>query len=323
MLLTVIINEYNSKEFLHKCIASISNQSLKELEIIIIDDHSSTKASERDLDEWDDKIRYVYNEKNIGLGASRNIGIGLASGKYICFIDSDDWVDLNYYDTACRYMENHSACIGQVGIYRDIDSHINKSFERFSYKESMIIDKETAIHILSKKYNLGIQFSFTVTSKIFLLKFLKNNELRFIPDVYYEDFSFTVRSFLKAPYVLTIPGTRYHHYKREGSIIQSVNEKHINDFITVFADIKELLESTKQFCIYRDDYYKMLEYYFNIIIKQLFAFTLGEINKKTFLKLLLKKSTSIVDLNDYFNYLNSEEIRNHLQPHLADIITNA
>ena len=92
--ITIIVPIYNSEKYLKKCIDSLVNQTKKELEIILIND-GSTDNSEKIIKEYkDDRIKYIKNE-NQGIGITRNEGIAKAQGKYLMFIDSDDYLEKN------------------------------------------------------------------------------------------------------------------------------------------------------------------------------------------------------------------------------------
>ncbi len=96
---SVIVPVYNAKKYLVKCLDSIINQTLKNIEIIIIDDGSSDGSSEICLEYAAKDKRIIYFKKeNEGLAAARQDGIERASGEYIGFVDSDDWLELNMYE---------------------------------------------------------------------------------------------------------------------------------------------------------------------------------------------------------------------------------
>ena len=98
--ITVIVPVYNTKKFLKRCIMSIMNQSYSNLEIIIIND-GSTDGSEKicnELEKADERIRVIH-QKNNGIAATRNIGIENATGQYISFVDSDDYLAVVLFET--------------------------------------------------------------------------------------------------------------------------------------------------------------------------------------------------------------------------------
>ena len=108
ILVSVIIPAYNVEKYIAKCLDSLINQSLKDIEIIIIDDGSTDKTPFiiKDYANQDKRIK-VIAQTNQKQGAARNRGLEAASGEYIGFVDADDWVDLNYfeklYETAKKY----------------------------------------------------------------------------------------------------------------------------------------------------------------------------------------------------------------------------
>lgn len=94
-LITIIVPVYNVEKYLDKCVETITKQTYKKLEIILVDD-GSTDSSGKKCDEWkniDDRI-IVIHKKNGGLSSARNAGIDIAKGKYISFVDSDDYIDI-------------------------------------------------------------------------------------------------------------------------------------------------------------------------------------------------------------------------------------
>lgn len=98
-LISVIIPIYNVEKYLDKCIETVINQTYSNLEIILVDD-GSTDLSGKKCDEWKkkDKRIIVVHKENGGLSSARNAGIDIATGKYISFIDSDDFVESQIFE---------------------------------------------------------------------------------------------------------------------------------------------------------------------------------------------------------------------------------
>lgn len=96
-LVSVIVPIYNTEPYLEKCLSSIKNQEYKNIEVLLVDDGSTDGSSyicQRFCKE-DERFRYLYKENN-GLGSARNYGINNSKGEYLCFIDSDDWLEQDY-----------------------------------------------------------------------------------------------------------------------------------------------------------------------------------------------------------------------------------
>ena len=102
-LISIIVPVYNTEKYLDKCVQSLVNQTFKNIEIFLIDD-GSTDSSPQICDEWmrKDKRIYVKHIANQGVSYARNVGIELANGEYIGFVDSDDWVELDTYECLLR-----------------------------------------------------------------------------------------------------------------------------------------------------------------------------------------------------------------------------
>ena len=105
---SVIVPVYNVDKYLRKCLDSLVNQTLKEIEIIVIND-GSTDESEKILQEYKkkDKRIIVIKQKNKGLSATRNVGIKNAKGKYVTFIDSDDWIEKDTFKKVKEQMDKN------------------------------------------------------------------------------------------------------------------------------------------------------------------------------------------------------------------------
>ncbi len=121
-LITVIIPVYNLENYLENCVYSVMNQTYKNLQIILVDD-GSTDCSGKMCDELamkDQRIQVIHKE-NGGLSDARNAGIDLAEGKYIGFVDGDDYVDNDMYETLYTAICNAHADIASCGIHQKSD----------------------------------------------------------------------------------------------------------------------------------------------------------------------------------------------------------
>ena len=119
-MISVIIPVFNTREYLDKCIASVVNQSYRDLEILLIDDCSTDGSSEL-LERWaekDSRIFVIHKEQNTGVSDSRNIGLITAQGDYIAFVDSDDWLDPDMYQNMVLCLEQSGADIAMGGYVR-------------------------------------------------------------------------------------------------------------------------------------------------------------------------------------------------------------
>lgn len=116
--ISVIVPIYNTAAYLSRCIESLVNQTYSDLQIILIDD-GSTDESGAIADEWqtkDPRIE-VYHQQNQGQSAARNVGLQHAKGEYIAFVDSDDYIDSNYFSTMLQAADDTTDCV-QTGYRR-------------------------------------------------------------------------------------------------------------------------------------------------------------------------------------------------------------
>ncbi|MFQ6803468.1 MAG: glycosyltransferase family 2 protein [Lachnospiraceae bacterium] len=142
-LISVIVPVYNVKEYLEECIRSIINQTYEDLEIILVDD-GSTDGSSEICDEYaarDKRIRIIHKE-NGGLSSARNVGINHANGLYISFVDSDDWLELDFYKILYEAIKATNADIAACGRYLASESgklkmHCSDEQRIYSRKEAL------------------------------------------------------------------------------------------------------------------------------------------------------------------------------------------
>ena len=176
--ISVIVPVYQTEQYLSKCLDSILNQSLKELEVIVIDDGSKDN-SPKIIDEYarrDSRIRVVH-KANEGQGIARNIGIDMASAKYVTFVDSDDWVDTNVYENILNRIEDSGA---DLAVYSR-RSYLGDGTEKFS---TCVEDKvnEKVSNNLEKHTIEKLLYSQTVvcSNKIYKKKIVDKYGIRFM-----------------------------------------------------------------------------------------------------------------------------------------------
>ncbi len=147
-LLSIIMPVYNSAEYLKRCIESILNQKFDNIELLIVND-GSTDESEKIIEEFlkiDKRIIYIKQE-NMGVSAARNAALKAASGKYITFVDSDDYVEKNIYTSTISLFEEKNIDILFFGYYRE--NQKNSCFE-IENDVKIINQKEYFDNIFSK-----------------------------------------------------------------------------------------------------------------------------------------------------------------------------
>lgn len=314
--ISIIITEKNCKKYLKICLDSVLNQTYKNYEVIIVDDASEEKLE--NINDFAENIKYIYLEEGMGPGGARNIGLQQATGEYICFLDSDDWWDLSYLEQAVQILSVNKADIGMMGLVRNYDTQSIKPVYKCFYDRVYNMTGEIAFKIMTYQYDMGVKIIPAATNKFYKKSFLEKNKLIFLEKIYFEDLPFNFRAVRLAKMVTCIPNSFYHHYRRNGSIVQSFSEKNLNDLVTVFKQIRNDLKVENVYELYMLNYYKLLEHFYNLIIRQIFQFIYEDSKQKELINLSLKKLKSLIVVDEFLNYMSAEDLRKHIQPNCND-----
>ena len=120
MLISVIVPVYNVEAYLEKCVNSILHQTYENIEVILIDDGSTDNSGAIcDALAADDSRIKVLHKSNGGVSSARNLGISVASGAYICFVDSDDWLDIDYFELVAPILIKQKPILLQKNYVKD------------------------------------------------------------------------------------------------------------------------------------------------------------------------------------------------------------
>ena len=225
--ISVIIPVFNAEKYLVQCLDSIINQSFKNLEIICIND-GSTDKSLNILEEYSkkDKRIKIINISNHGQGYARNIGIKKANGRYISFVDADDFLDLNSYEILHEFIINNKLDALFFQLINYIDTSGN------------FIETDLYNHVCFKKNNLifspeeyeKVLFNIPVcpVSKIYKTDFLRKNNIYFLEDVIFEDNVFFYNVYFNAKKLGFIKKHCYYRRRHECSVTRNFNKKHFD-----------------------------------------------------------------------------------------------
>lgn len=164
-LISVIVPVYKVEDYLYRCVESIVNQSYKNLEIILVDDGSPDKCPQM-CDEWikkDSRIKVIHKD-NGGLSDARNAGLDIASGEYISFVDSDDWISKNYIEKLYHSIIANNADISECNVYyaygEELSAYNNDSAFFYennkSVMEAYIRDYHIKTVVWNKLYSIDL-----------------------------------------------------------------------------------------------------------------------------------------------------------------------
>lgn len=226
ILVSVIMPVYNAKKWLDRSIASLLNQTIRNTEIIIIND-GSVDGSEYVLEKWqaaDRCIRYV-NRENKGVSATRNEGIRLARGKYICFADADDYVESDMLRQMTSTLERTGAPCAICNYYEEDENESRKQV-LLPWTNNQVLDRQMIadelipfmIKVLDgdkKKYPLMTNNIMGTVWRICASRqFLIDNRIYFDENMTIaEDFNFCINLFQKANLVATVDSCLYHYIR--------------------------------------------------------------------------------------------------------------
>ena len=280
MKVSVIVPVYNVYEYLNKCLDSLVCQSLKDIEIIVVND-GSTDDSQKIIDEYQKKYHNIksYIKKNSGLSDTRNMGIKYASGEYIAFVDSDDSVRSDMYEKMYEKAKS--------GDFDVVTSDI-----KYVYSDHDEIIKTTPKKDTSNIKDVFIDLYPAVCTKIFKRKLLINNSLFFKSGVWFEDVEFMYRLLPYINKIGVIHEPFYEYLQREKSITSTISPK-IYDYI---SNMNGVVDYYKKNSIYVK-YQKELEYAYVRYIYATFIKTCLGYDKNSFLKAV---DEGIKNVNEHF-----------------------
>ena len=216
---SVIVPIYNVEKYLEKCLESLVNQTLNDIQIILVNDGSkdnSAPIAKKYADKYKDKILYL-EKQNGGLSDARNYGLKYVKGEYISFIDSDDYISKNLYSELVKYMEEDYDMI-KFGILT-VDLKNNKIIENKSQQFENKTGEE-AFDILYKTDKM----TEVAWGYLYKTSFWKENNFKYSKDMYHEDFGLTPLIILKAKKVASTNILGYYYVQSDKSITRNSDE---------------------------------------------------------------------------------------------------
>ena len=247
-LVSIVVPIYNVQPYLEKCIKTIINQTYKNLDIILVDD-GSTDNSGKIADEYKkiDKRITVIHKENGGLSDARNAGMQIARGDYICFIDSDDYVELNMIEQAINMITSQKLDVIIWGFYIDYEDNYGKLIKR---DKKVLNRKIVKINKINDEIELNLNFLNHLGyawNKLYNLQFLNKYKFEFEKGLsLIEDAEFNTRVFQKVKKFGIIDKAFNHYMQRDR---ETLGRKKYNNLlelnIRACNNHKNLLEAWK------------------------------------------------------------------------------
>ncbi|MBS3200950.1 glycosyltransferase [Turicibacter bilis] len=221
---SIILPVYNVEKFLRKCLESLLNQTLDNIQIIAVND-GSTDNSLQILKEYEKKI-IIINQENKGLSAARNAALKYVKGKYLAFVDSDDFMDKEMFSKMYYKAEQNQVPLVICDLLQYWDENKHQPFNKLQKDEERIYNKnELYQSLLTRELNCQ------VINKIYRTDIWQDNKIEFEEGIYYEDIhlSFKVIEYYKEAMFINKP--LYVYRMNSDSITSNFSEKKINDYI--------------------------------------------------------------------------------------------
>ncbi len=246
--ISVIVPVYNAETTLNKCVDSIIAQNYKNLEIILLDDGSSDNSLNlcNEYKEKDSRI-VVYHKENEGLVAARKNGLEIATGEYVSFVDSDDYIDADLYELLINEAQKNNSDIVMSGIKFDYEDRQTVAYNKIceGYYDKDGIRKDIIPNMLMKNgfYQFGIIPG--VVTKIFKKSLIINALSNVYNEVTMgEDVAITSFAVMQAESISVINKAAYHYVQTETSMIRGYNPNRFNDICKMYECISRIKEDT-------------------------------------------------------------------------------
>lgn len=237
-LVSVIVPVYNAERTLLRCVNSIQKQTWSNLEILLINDGSHDRSAEicRELTQNDERIVF-FNQKNSGVSASRNVGLDNMNGKYCCFLDADDWIDVDHVATLVEAMcdvecvvEGYIKESGQNTVHCMLNKEI---YNLFDLENPMISDLFVNGYI------------HPCWNKMFISDLIRQNNIRFNTHIHIsEDSIFCMNYLMQCNYMRVLDKMSYHYclIDEKETLSKKVYPESLDIYAEVFSVLEKLFE---------------------------------------------------------------------------------
>lgn len=273
--ISIIVPVYNVELYLKRCIDSLVNQTIKEIEIILVDDESTDNCPQI-CDEYalrDNRIQVIH-KKNGGLGYARNSGLEIATGEYVTFVDSDDFMSLGAYEMvydiastqhldacyfkACRFMQDGTT-FPMPSVYKHFSAEGKNEISSFLL--DMVGPKP--------EEKVDEKFSMSVCMGIFRLELLKEHHLCFVSErkIASEDLIFSVDFLQYARKIRVVPYILYHYFINPNSITTTYNALKYERMMKLLEAVDNRLSTIYSWDEYKEHYYTQILRIYKIVLR--------------------------------------------------------
>lgn len=268
--ISVIVPVYNTEKYLEKCLDSLVNQTMNNIEIIVVND-GSIDHSEDIIKKYEEKYKNMikyYKKENGGLSSARNYGISKAKGKYIAFVDSDDYLDINLFSKLEKYIQKDIDLIK----YKTIKIYENKKQEKF---EGPVFEQKNGQEAFDELYSKDVLLE---PAWLYLYKreFWNKNNFKYMVNTYHEDFGLTPLIIVKSESVVSTNIYGYYYMQRQNSIVTDTT-KNIKKAYDLLIHYDNMIKKINELKINEKTKENIKIYYTNAIL-----LNINNLNKKDY-----------------------------------------
>lgn len=234
-LVSVVVPVYNVEKYLGQCLDSLVHQSLPNIEIIAVNDASTDKSAAvlKHYESEFPNLRVIHHERNRGLSATRNTGLATARGKYITFVDGDDWVDAQMLELMQNRGEQDASdvIIADVKVYDTNTNTFFPFYDRDIWDTLDPVFKKRPFHISQEPRVLLLE---PYSRKMFKRAFLEDHDLKYPEGIIYEDFIIHFASLWHAKNISLVDKClQYYRTNRPGQITGRCDRRLFDIFVSI------------------------------------------------------------------------------------------
>ena len=215
---SIIVPIYNVEKYLDRCMESLLNQTLKDIEIIMVDDGSPDNCPQKcdEYEKKDSRVKVIH-KKNAGLGEARNSGLKIISGKFVAFVDSDDFVELDMYEKLYTTAENMKSDTVYCGFSKYLSNgktiRHQHTQELLNFKKQEVTDLLLDFIASSPSCKRDWKYEMSVWHAIYSTEIIKKNDISFISErvLLSEDLPFQIKYLKKSESVVYLPDCLYYY----------------------------------------------------------------------------------------------------------------
>lgn len=302
---SVIVPVYNVEKYLGKCIESILRQTYKNFEMILVDDGSKDSSSVicKKYENLDKRVKYVYQD-NKGLSGARNTGLDVATGDYVFFVDSDDYIEKETFMKCVYFLEQGYDICSFCG--RRVNENDECIYElNYDKIDDIKLENDSKYNIIARDL-LSYRMGWEVCMSAYQMEFLKKNNIKFDESIKYaEDAVFTLECFLKASKYIKIPDILYNYLFRDNSLSMIDSNEKDDKQLYLISNLCKIVEDE----ISKDNISdKDKKWRFTLLYMAMLDYHMKQYYSENNIKKLYDMLREYSDISK--NYLNFKEVAN-------------